>query len=95
MNLTSLFRFRRSFLIHVLTRLSPILPRYGTRNQILDRVSSGSVTGLEIPERCLFLSLEIIDFLMLAGKPLHDINLVIFAIWLLRRNGTLQIITAQ
>ena len=72
MNLTGLFRFRRIFLIQVLTRLSPILPRYGTRNQILGSVSSGSVTGLEIPERCLFLRLEIIDFLMLVGKPFHD-----------------------
>ena len=38
MNLTGLLIFRRIFLIQVLTTLSPVLPRYGTRNQILGSV---------------------------------------------------------
>ena len=85
MNLTGLFKFPRVFLIQVLTRLSPIYLRYGTRNQILGIASLGSVTDLEIRERYLFLSLEMIDFLMLERKPFHDINLVIFVIWSLRK----------
>ena len=77
MNLAGLFKISRFFLIQALTRLSPILLRYGTRNQILGKMSSGSVTGLEILERCSVLSLEMIDLLMLAGKLFHDVNLVI------------------
>ena len=82
MKFTGTVRHLCIFFMQFLTKVSPCLPRCGTRTQTLGLVSFSSkklVRGRSVEN--LFLSLDINKFLIARGKPFQDINIVSFRTW--------------
>ena len=95
--LTDCVRLRRIFFMHFLTRVSPRLPRYGIRIQILGLSSFSWSKELSCSRwfECLSLSLAISKDLMARGNPFQDINALSLVIWFSNNWLLLQIIEAR